>query len=160
MPCCFQSPWQWGHFIQYSPPHSPMDEIFRGGIWKLFPKGWLCRHSLIFRIFLRGMRKKSLYICFVFLKGGCCVVTFDLFFLGWVKVNSPYPRGGGGGWLLNGMVHDSGVSGLLFSDFLWFFLLIFSSDRPTQNQETLSTLKERKGDGLKQNKRKNHTVTY
>ena len=97
MPCCFQSPWQWGHFIQYSPPHSPMDEIFRGGIWKLFPKGWLCRHPLIFRNFLRGTRKKSLYICFVLLKGGCCVVTFDLFFLGWVKVNSPYPRGGGGG---------------------------------------------------------------
>ena len=42
--------------------------------------------------------------------------------------------------------NDTGVSGLLFSDFLWFFF--HPTDWPTQNQETYSTLNERKGDDL------------
>ena len=44
-----------------------------------------------------------------------------------------------------------GYQGLLFLDFLCFFFsfFIFQSDRPTQYQETHSTLNEKKGDGLK-----------
>ena len=42
--------------------------------------------------------------------------------------------------------NDAGVSGLLFSDFLWFFF--HPTDWPTQSQETYSTLNERKGDDL------------
>ena len=51
-----------------------------------------------------------------------------------------------------------GYQGLLFRDFLWFFLkfflllllffVCFQSDRPTQYQETHSTVnEEKKGDG-------------
>ena len=39
--------------------------------------------------------------------------------------------------------------GLIFRDFLWFFLgFFFQSDRLTQHQETHSTLNEKKEDGL------------
>ena len=43
-----------------------------------------------------------------------------------------------------------GYQGLLFRDFLWFFFsFFFQSDRPTQLQETHSTVnEEEKGDGL------------
>ena len=43
-----------------------------------------------------------------------------------------------------------GYQGLLFRDFLWFFLgFFFQSDRPTQYQEMHSTLNEKKkGDAL------------
>ena len=44
--------------------------------------------------------------------------------------------------------NDAEVPGLLFREFLWFFFLfflVFQSDRPTQNQETHSTLNEKKG---------------
>ena len=46
-----------------------------------------------------------------------------------------------------------GYQGLLFRDFLWFFLgFFFQSDRPTQYQETHWTVnKEKKGDGLRGN---------
>ena len=46
-----------------------------------------------------------------------------------------------------------GYQGILFRDFLWFFFLVFFSfffqtERPTQYQETHSTLnEEKKGDG-------------
>ena len=44
---------------------------------------------------------------------------------------------------------DAGVSGLLFSDFLWFFLgFILSSKQPIKNQETHPMLIEKKVDGL------------
>ena len=44
--------------------------------------------------------------------------------------------------------NDAEVPGLLFREFLLFFLfvfLVFQSDRPTQYQETHSTLNEKKG---------------
>ena len=44
--------------------------------------------------------------------------------------------------------NDAGVSGHLFSDFLWLFFFFHPTDKPTQNQETYSTLNERKGDDL------------
>ena len=43
-----------------------------------------------------------------------------------------------------------GNQDLLFRDFLWFLILgfFFQSDRPTQYQETHSTLNEKRGDGF------------
>ena len=43
-----------------------------------------------------------------------------------------------------------GYQGLLFRDFLWFFLgFSFQPDWPTQYQETHLALNEKKGDGLR-----------
>ena len=48
-----------------------------------------------------------------------------------------------------------GYQGLLFRDFLWFFLgFLFQSYRPIQYQEMHWTLNEKKGDGLKYEKKK------
>ena len=48
-----------------------------------------------------------------------------------------------------------GYQRLLFRDFLWFFLgFLFQSYLPIQYQEMHSTLNEKKGDGLKYEKKK------
>lgn len=121
MPCCFQSPWQWGYSI-----FTPLWMRFSEGVFKSYLRGVaVSALSDLWKIseqyekknffFLRGERNKG-----VFLKGGLCCYFWS-FFLGGKRQFTLSTQGGGRGWLLNGMVHDAGVSSLLFSDCLWFF---------------------------------------
>ena len=54
-----------------------------------------------------------------------------------------------------------GYQRLLFRDFLWFFLgFLFQSYLPIQYQEMHSTLNEKKGDGLKYEKKKKKKISF
>ena len=117
MPCCFQSPWQWGYSI-----FTPLCMRFSAGVFKGYLRGGGCVGTLwslenfwgVWEknpFFLRGKRKKG-----VFLKGGL-QCYFWSFFLAGKRQFTLSSLGGGRGWLLNGMVHDAGVSRLLLESF-------------------------------------------
>ena len=82
MPCCFQSPWQWGYSI-----FTPLWMRFCEGVFKSYLRGGGCVGTLWSlenfwavwgknSFFLTGERKKG-----VFLKGGLCCYFWS-FFLG------------------------------------------------------------------------------
>ena len=124
MPCCFQSPWQWGYSI-----FTPLCMRFSAGVFKGYLRGGGCVGTLwslenfwgVWEknpFFLRGKRKKR-----VFLKGGL-QCYFWSFFLGGKRQFTLSSLGGEGvaiKW--NGSWCWGFKTPIL--RLLWFFLLFF-----------------------------------